>query len=550
MITPVSAAAERALRARLVGLTLLSAVALPLALPNEIFKYGNAVIGIVCLYPVLIAISMAPSNKLAAVLGVLFGAVSTALADFWLMFFQGYTIWTYGGVILGYAGYNALLFPMLRFFAASFPRYRPFVLAAGWAFYEYLKSVGYLAFPWGLVGYPVENILPLIQFVDITGVWGLSLLMATVNAVLAEGCLLAYAAAPPWRLALPWRAVARGRIVFHPYVRQVAFVLFVFVVVLSYGVYKMAAPIPSKGTAHLLLVQQNSNPWSIEGAVDESTRINEQLTLDSLAGKAGPVDLVVWSEGSVSDIAVVNGTQFSPKTNSLSGYAHRAGTYTLFGGVATRGYDFGKIMNATVLMSPDGRIMDTYGKMHPVPFAENIPFFEYPSVRWFFKNVVGLWSTYTSGDRYTIFHVPLATGYEMTLGTPICFEDAFADLCRTFVLRGADLWINLTNDYWSDTDSSEIQHFQVARLRSVENRRVLVRSTNGGVTAVVGPKGEILASLPLFQRRTLSVDVPVYEQGGYTFYTRFGDYLPWFLGLSLLALLVGGLFRRREFELA
>jgi len=97
--------------------------------------------------------------------------------------------------------------------------------------------------------------------------------------------------------------------------------------------------------------------------------------------------------------------------------------------------------------------------------------------------------------------------------------------------------INITNDSWSKTWSSEIQHFQVARFRAIENRRVLVRSTNGGVSAVVDPWGGIRMRMPFFERTWRDVQVPVYKEATFTPYTRYGDWLPWCLiALVLIAL--------------
>ena len=129
---------------------------------------------------------MLPSFGFASLLGVVFGGVSTALSNFWLMFFQGFSVWTYGGTILGYVGFNALLFPFLRGFSRIGGRFRPFLLASAWCVYEYFKSIGFLGYPWGLIAYPMGGFLPLVQFVDVTGVWGLSFLMALVNALVAE----------------------------------------------------------------------------------------------------------------------------------------------------------------------------------------------------------------------------------------------------------------------------------------------------------------------------------------------------------------------------
>ena len=534
-ITPVSFDG-RVSRHVLIALALASSLLLPLALPNFLFNYGNPAVGIVCLVPLFVAVSLAPSFKFASLLGVIFGGLSTALAEYWLMFFQGFSVWTYGGIILGYIGYNSLLFPFLRGLSRIRTGYRPFILAAAWAFYEYLKSIGFLGNPWGLVAYPGGDFLPLIQFIDITGIWGLSFLMSLVNSLIAEGVLFAYRAAPPWtRIGEPRSArvmAALGR-----YGRQLAFGGFLLAIVLIYGVIRLSAPIPSHGTARLLLVQQNIDSWTEGAAVRDSDLINEELAVQAAAESAEPFDLIVWSEGSAAENLITRKNEIWPEENSLEPYARGIGTYTLFG-VAVE-VDRAKrfYMNGAALISPEGKIVDTYGKIHPVPFAEGIPFFEYKAVQYFFRNVIGVWQPWTTGTRFTIFTVPLKDGGDLAFGAPICFEDAFSDLCRRYILEGADLWVNMTNDYWSKTVPSEVQHFQVAKFRAVENRRVLIRSTNGGVTAVVDPWGRTVASLPLFERRALSVDVPIFKERSHTAYTLLGDYFPWCLAAALLAVL-------------
>jgi apolipoprotein N-acyltransferase len=531
---------------RLVLLTLLSSVLLPVALPNEFLGgaarflgftpdeglyWGNAVLGIVCIAPVFVAIIRAPTFKAAAWLGVLFGGVSTALSSFWLIFFQGFTVWTYGGTILGYCGYNALLFPFLRGLSRLGPRFRPFLVAIGWTVYEYFKSIGFLGYPWGLVAYPVGNVLPLIQFVDITGVWGLSLLMSTVNAVIAELILSG------------WRPLLR---------RQAAFVGVLVAGAFLYGAYRLASPIPSSSSADILMVQQNVDPWGggVGKAAESSMDVNLNMTAAAVSSLPKKPDLAVWSESSVSSVGVNLDKTYYPPTNALVPGIQRGGVPVLFGGVVI--VDMGKqaYWNAAVLADADGTVQDIYGKMHPVPFAESIPFYELAPVRLFFRNVVGIWNPWVTGTRHTVFRVPLASGGTLAFGVPICFEDAFADLDRQYLLDGADMLINITNDSWSKTWSSEIQHFQVARFRAIENRRVLIRSTNGGLSAVVGPWGEIRTRMPFFERTWRNVDVPVYKEPTLTPYTRFGDWLPQCLAaLVLIALVMSVLPKKKRSSL-
>jgi hypothetical protein len=136
-----------------------------------------------------------------------------------------------------------------------------------------------------------------------------------------------------------------------------------------------------------------------------------------------------------------------------------------------------------------------------VPFAENIPFWNVPAVRSFFENVVGLDPAgWVPGEKNVLFALQLKEGGSVRFGVPICFEDVFPDLCRDFFRSGADLLINITNDSWSKTVAGETQHFVAARYRAVEHKRYLVRSTNAGVTAVIGPDGRVEKSLPCMRR--------------------------------------------------
>ena len=528
-------------RLRLMILALLSSLLLPLALPNEFmggairilglhpdqsFFWGNAILGLVCLAPVLYAISVAPTFGFASLLGLVFGGISTALSNYWLMFFQGYSFWTFGGPIIGYMGYNALLFPFLRGLArVGAGRFRPFLLALGWMVYEYFKSVGFFGYPWGLIAYPLGGFLPLIQIVDTTGIWGLSFLMTLVNALLAEYALQAPSLQHP-----SWRA--------HAFVRQAAFAVVLVACVLGYGLIRLAIPIPSRSTASLLLVEQNSDPWDQGNPSNNSLKANLDLTAEGVRASATPPDLAVWSESSVTSVYVENGNQLVPPKNDLVPGVKQAGVPVLFGGVVIVDRRKEQAMNSSVLISPEGVVQDTYGKIHGVPFAETIPFFEFPAVQKFFRNVVGVWNPWVSGTKFTIYHVPLRAGGSLAFGTPICFEDAFASHCRSYITNGADMLVNITNDSWSKTWSSEIQHFAVARFRAVENRRVLVRSTNGGLSAVVGPWGEIRARMPFFEKTWKTVDVPVYRERGITPYTRFGDWFAWAAMILLLVALV------------
>ena len=93
----------------------------------------------------------------------------------------------------------------------------------------------------------------------------------------------------------------------------------------------------------------------------------------------------------------------------------------------------------------------------------------------------------------------------------------------------------MTNDSWSKSVACEMQHMAIALFRAVENRRTLVRATNGGITCIVDPNGRITALLPPFREDFLVADAPVYD-GAATPYTRLGDWFAWLALAAGLAL--------------
>ena len=194
------------------------------------------------------------------------------------------------------------------------------------------------------------------------------------------------------------------------------------------------------------------------------------------------------------------------------------------------------MFNGVVLIDSDGDVLDSYAKMQLVPFAEFLPFIDSPIVQRLFDKIVGFSSGYNQGYRYKVLKIRNRKGEDVRFATPICYEDAFPSLCAGLHEKGSDLLINLTNDSWSRTDSAEYQHFAIAYFRAIELRTSLVRSTNAGYTCVVDPKGNVVASLPLFKEGFLHVEIPLYSHKT-TPYALFKDWLPLLLFIILICYL-------------
>ena len=126
------------------------------------------------------------------------------------------------------------------------------------------------------------------------------------------------------------------------------------------------------------------------------------------------------------------------------------------------------------------------------------------------------------------------------LGLTICYEDAFGSQ-QLRILSEATLLINVTNDAWFGDSTAPHQHFQIARMRALEAGRFMVAAANDGVTAAIGPHGEVVARLPQFQQAVLRADVQ--PMTGLTPYARLGNY-PVLIGAGLLLALA--VWRRRR----
>jgi len=570
MSTILEHGAERWRLPRVFALAAVSAILMTLAVPNELFKLGLAPLGFVALVPLYAAVLETEGLGEAGIAVGLFGALQHGLSSFWLWFFKDFRFWTLGSTVAAYYIVYLVLGFYLWLFLKRSGAARPLAFAVLWATFEHSKSTGFLGYPWGLLPYSLSGVLPLLQMADLTGVYGISALLALANSAIAELLL---------GLGFPRTGDRAGAPAGHPLAgaaagaaplgrkARLAYLAALLVAVglaTGYGLWRMATPVRQIGTIDAVLVQQDTDPW--EGSEEEGIGVNIRLAREAMArpplalggrGSASPSassvlvpprasetsspeappaagspDLVLFSESSLRRPYAEFQKYFSthPQLDPLAPFIKSSGSWFFTGAPVVVDWDTGDATNSVILVDPRGRLVQSYAKIHPVPFAEAIPFWEFAPFRKFIQNVVGLESGWVMGTEYVVFDLP-AKGGDFRFGAPICFEDAFADVCREFFLRDADLLVNLTDVSWSKTDSAEIQHWAAARFRAIESRRTLVRSTNGGVSCVVGPYGQVLASLPLFRPASLRCEVPVYRDPSPTPYIRFGD---WFARAALL----------------
>ena len=167
-----------------------------------------------------------------------------------------------------------------------------------------------------------------------------------------------------------------------------------------------------------------------------------------------------------------------------------------------------------------------------------------------FAAVASTWvpGDFTPGTKHTVFNL---TNAGVRVAPLICFEDTVGDLVRRFVLNGANVLVDVTNDGWFLHSSGSRQHVANAIFRCVENRRPMVRAANTGVTCFMNEFGRVTQILQddtgnTFNEGVLTGEINVPQDRQMSFYTRHGE---WFAkccaGVTAFAIAAIFILRRK-----
>ena len=525
------------------ALVFTAAVLFAASHPNPVVTNGLPLLAWIAYVPIFFLVRNVGFGA-AALWGALYGYMAYGLFNYWLTVFH-----PLAGIIVGviYSIFIAVLFVFLRLAVVIFPR-RGYILQwLLWMAYEFLRTQGFLGYSYGITGYSQWTLLPVIQIAAITGVWGVSAIVVFPSAWLAA----AWAQVKGQGLALKEQGLDGFKAFF---CREKVSAIVWLALLTATLVYGFVSPVDYSGARHfrVALIQHNTDPWEAARAPTaalaleayrEDFRILSRLSDEALASRPD-TELVVWPE-----------TAFVPRIHWHSTYRPDHGYWLLVRDLLdflrdrdvpfVIGNDDGRRdpvlnpignnvvnFNAAILFER-GEMVEVYRKLHLVPFTEHFPFErQLPWVYNALRNAdTHFWHM---GTETTVFEVD-----GVRFSTPICFEDTFGYISRLFVLNGAELFVNLTNDAWANSLSCQMQHLSMAVFRSVENRRSTVRSTVSGQTAAIDPNGRILAMAEPFIETYLNVAVPVLASP-ITIYTLYGDYLgAAFTATAFLVLILG-----------
>ncbi len=153
-----------------------------------------------------------------------------------------------------------------------------------------------------------------------------------------------------------------------------------------------------------------------------------------------------------------------------------------------------------MVIGPDGRISDSYDKVHLVPFGEYLPgpldaALRAVGLRQFVAVPGGFSAGSLAGQR--ILTVPGLPPVAATICYEAIFPGAILPAGHAPAPRPPGLILNVTNDAWFGDTPGPRQHLAQARLRAVEEGLPLVRDANTGISAVIDPHGRVVARTAL-----------------------------------------------------
>ena len=461
----------------------------------------------------VVAAARAPSSKAAAKSGFLIGALAACGNLYWTalpVHDFGNLAWPLAvpvPVLMGMAlgTYTAVLSVALRAGALRLPPwlFGPYV-ALAWATMEMAKGTFFTGFPWLPLAAAFSPWPAAIQGAAIVGAYGLSGVLAGLAAWLVIP-------GPLSRPGMTAMVLAAG--------------LFFL------GNTRVGQPVPRDGAVHVTIAQGNvdqSRKW--DPAAQRET-VDKYLELSRQAIANAPTDLLIWPETAMPFFFQDKGEL----AETVAAFVAEMKVPLVFGAPAyERLPDGGHVLyNRAFLLDAGGREAGFYDKEHLVPFGEYVPFGKH--LTFIHKLVEGV-GDFRPGRAET----PLLVG-RLALGALICYEAIFPELAQQRVEAGANILVNISNDAWFGDSPAPRQHLDLALLRAVEQERAIVRGTNTGISAVIDPRGRIMAQGGLFTMLSLPCpEVPIVSET--TWFHRSYALLSWgipglFAALSILCAL-------------
>ncbi|OEG71273.1 hypothetical protein ATZ36_15855 [Candidatus Endomicrobiellum trichonymphae] len=369
-----------------------------------------------------------------------------------------------------------------------------------WVLLEYIRTYFLTGFPWMLIGYSQFKFTEIIQIAEFTGVYGVSFLIIFCN-------LCFYF----------WISTQKGN-------KYLYTALVLIVTVSIFGAVR--------AYKFRFFGNQEFTVSIVQPNVDQDRKWDQFYKNDILSNlkeyafkiAENKTDLVIWPE-SVLPGQIPEDEQ---SYESIKYIVKTAGGFNIIGSMYND-KDYGHF-NAVLAFNGSGsEYKAIHKKNHLVPFGEYIPF---RSLFSRFSGVLNQMGDSNKGQDTDVFD-----NGKIYAGAIICSENFFPDISRNFVLSGAKVLTNHTNDAWFFDTAAPYQHFIMNIFRAVETRKAVIVSANSGISGIIEASGVITEKTASSESMLL---IGKFLQNDFkTCYTKYGDlFVNMCAGLLLVLILL------------
>ncbi len=460
-------------------LLFLSVALFVLSEPSFIFKEGLSFCAFIAYIPYFLLLENL-SLKSSLLFGALYGFFSYLLMCHWLSSFGLAALFF---VCFLFALYNSVTFFLISFIktklTGNFKEYFWIFRALLVLFVDFLRTQGIFAFSYGIIGYSQWKNPVLLGFASAFGVYGVSFVILLFNSlterILRESELLSFKA--------KFRKTVR---------REICLLLLLVFAVISFWAGKCLFSSRKSGESLKIALIQNSSSASSRTISDFEKDAALLKTLTDQALFQNPeTELVVWAETAIVPDILYNLENPGDKrrhelSKNLADYFKSKGCSFLIGN--NHNDEAGTHNSALFFSSETGKI-EIYDKNHLVPFTEYWP--ETLNFKIFdgLKKSLGC-EFFSPGGQIKIFKIK-----KLSFASPICFEDSFPSLVKKMKRGGADFFVNISDDAWSEAEEARNIHLSMSVFRAAENSSPFIRSTIDGKTCVIDRNGKITKAL-------------------------------------------------------
>ncbi|MBB5225290.1 apolipoprotein N-acyltransferase [Treponema ruminis] len=378
---------------------------------------------------------------------------------------------------------------------------------------EFLRTKGFLAFSYGVIGYSQWQIPAFLKFSSLFGVWGVSFLILLVNSLLAK--------------IISEKNVRNN---LKKFSLCLSLVLAVFIFWLSDFLIPQGK---NPSVLSVALIQNASSSSSRDISDYERDSLLLQKLTDRALASNPESELIVWPETAIVPDFLFHAQNPSDKrrhelSEKLLSFISGKNSAFLIG---SNHRDGRKTYNSALYFSPKESGAEVYNKNILVPFTEYWPSFLD------FEFFDGLKSDlncdlFEKGSEVKIFKIG-----KLNFASPICFEDSFSPLIRKMKKKGAEFFVNISDDAWASSEAARKMHLSMSVFRAAEYSSPFIRSTIDGKTCVIDSRGKVTGEIPCGIDGFLCAKIEV-EKNSRTPYIIIGDVFIWAITIFTLIFLL------------